>query len=72
MVRALAAALEAGAARLPNVHLFDSLDGLDIVPASVGSAGPSGDWSNEIHLLASGCAKLGAAWSKRIEETLGG
>jgi hypothetical protein len=68
-LRRLAAALEASAAALPNVHVFNSLDGLDIVAAVRGGSG--GDWSNEIHLLPSGCAKLGAAWSKRIELAMG-
>lgn len=60
----------ADAAAFPNLRVFESLDGLDIVPATPGAAGNSGDWSNEIHLNADGCAKFGAAWSTRIEAAM--
>lgn len=63
-------ACAADAARFANLHVFDSLDGLGIVPAAPNSAGTSGDWSNEIHLNAAGCAKLSAAWSARIEAVM--
>ena len=68
LLRKLAAALESSAAALPNVHVFNSLgDELGIVRWRDDD---DGDWSNEIHLLPSGCAKLGAAWSQAIEQTL--
>jgi hypothetical protein len=61
LIRRLLGELQASAAALPNVHVFDSLVDLGI---------DADDWSNEIHLTAGGCRKLATKWSEQIEATM--
>jgi hypothetical protein len=73
LLRRLAALLQAcqdDAATYPNLHVFDSQAVPGIIPAEPGTTGTSGDWVNEIHLTAGGCAKLAAAWAVRIEQVM--
>jgi hypothetical protein len=55
---------------LPHLHVFDSAGLPNIVPASPGVVGPSGDWVNEIHLTVSGNRKLGRALSAYVAAVL--
>ncbi|HEY0857293.1 MAG TPA: hypothetical protein VGE16_09555 [Albitalea sp.] len=55
---------------LKTVHVFDSAALPDIVPATPGATGVSGDWVNEIHLTAGGYRKMGRAFGQFIDETV--
>lgn len=66
---ALLAGCAGDAATFPNLHFFDTTL-IAIEPARKGSAGVSGDWVNEIHLTAAGCAKLGVPWAAEIEKVI--
>ena len=69
-LRALLLALDQDSGQpeaLPHVHVFDSAALPDIVPASAGATGASGDWVNEIHLTPAGYGKLGQAFGPWME-----
>lgn len=53
---------------LQQVHVFDSAALTDIVPATPGAPGISGDWVNEIHLTARGYRKMGPPFGRFIDE----
>ena len=55
---------------LKKVHVFDSAGLTDIVPATPGAVGVSGDWVNEIHLTAGGYRKMAPAFGRFIDETV--
>jgi hypothetical protein len=55
---------------LPQVHVFDSAGLVDILPATAGAAGTSGDWINEIHLTAAGYRKMGPAFGRFIDSVV--
>jgi hypothetical protein len=53
---------------LQQVHVFDSAGLTDIVPATPGAPGISGDWVNEIHLTAGGYRKMGPPFGRFIDK----
>lgn len=53
---------------LKKVHVFDSAGLNDIVPATPGAPGVSGDWVNEIHLTTGGYRKMGPPFGRFIDE----
>ena len=55
---------------LKKVHVFDSAGLTDIVPATPGAVGISGDWVNEIHLTAGGYRKMAPAFGRFIDATV--
>lgn len=52
---------------LKQVHVFDSAALTNIVPATPGAPGISGDWVNEIHLTAGGYRKMGPPFGRFID-----
>jgi hypothetical protein len=59
-----------GPRSLKTVHVFDSAGLPEIVPATPGATGVSGDWVNEIHLTAGGYRKMGPAFGRFIDDVL--
>ncbi len=55
---------------LQKVHVFDSAGLPDILPATPGAPGNSGDWVNEIHLSAGGYAKIGSPFGRFIDKVV--
>ena len=55
---------------LQKVHVFDSAGLPDILPATSGALGISGDWVNEIHLTAGGYSKLGTPFGQFIDKVV--
>ncbi|MDH5331121.1 MAG: hypothetical protein OEW27_14360 [Aquincola sp.] len=55
---------------LSKVHVFDSAGLADIVPATPGAPGVSGDWVNEIHLTAGGYRKMGPPFGRFIDDVV--
>ena len=49
-----------------NLRLVDALANVQLVRASVGSTGSSGDWLNEIHLNNSGKDKVARYWANYL------
>jgi hypothetical protein len=57
---------------LDQVFVFDSAGLTDIVPATPGAVGISGDWVNEIHLTAAGYRKMALPFGGFIDAVVDG